>query len=116
MRITTTIDRLTENQWTSAQKVLRTSYDIPMDASRACLVVEHRGEERHAELPLFAYMGLVGSLGLKAVDDGLGTVTPDALPDHLEQVRNAADPARRPVLPTADQLAAELNQIGEVDK
>lgn len=108
MRIKTTIDRLNENQWQFANRVLLTSYNIPKDASRVCLVIEHRGEERHAELPIGAYMGLVGGLGLKAVIEGYGTaqaaLTPDALPDHLETVRNAADPARRPVLPTAAQV------------
>jgi hypothetical protein len=98
VRITTTIDRLTETQWQFAGRILRTSYDIPRDADRVCLVIEHRGEERHVEIPLGAYVNLVRSIGLRAVIDGTGTavaaLSPDELPDHLESVRNAADLAR----------------------
>lgn len=126
MRLTTTIDRLTAEQWTIAHQILRTEYEIPMDASRVCLVLEHRGEERHAELPLGAYAELLRSLAADSVLSPLRTamaaLTPDALPDHLEKVRQAADPERLPALPTPDEvrnlsaadaakLAAKMNPV-----
>jgi hypothetical protein len=121
VRIHSTIDRLTESQWKFANQVLRTGYDIPADADRVCLVVEHRGEERHVETPVGVLASLVLSLNLPVVINGGATataaLTPDELPDHLEKVRNAADPARRPVLPTAAQVrdltAAEAVALAE---
>lgn len=95
MRLQTTIDRLTDTQWTFAQEALRTSYEIPMDASRVCLVLEHRGEERHAELPLGAFIGLMAGIGINdTVKTVMAALSPDELPDHLEAQRNAADPQR----------------------
>jgi len=98
MRLQTTITELSTEQWELAQKVLKTGYEIPADASRVCLTLEHNGEERHAEMPLGAYIGLLGAFGLTSLATGLQTamaaLTPDALPDHLDDLRNAADPQR----------------------
>ncbi len=95
MRLNVNVDRLTEAQWKFAQDALRISYDIPMGASRVCLVLEHRGEERHTELPLGAFIGLMAGINVNDnVQAVIAALSPDEVPDHLEGQRNAADPQR----------------------
>jgi hypothetical protein len=98
MRVQTTITDLSEDQWAFAQEVLRTQYEIPAGSSRACLTLEHAGEERHVELPLAALIGFQSALGLhaslRAFRTAMAALTPDALSEHLEEQRNAADPQR----------------------
>jgi hypothetical protein len=95
MRLQTTITGMTAVEWKFAQEVLRTEYTIGPDASRVCLTLEHEGEERHAEMPLGAFVGFVAGLGVNnTVQTVLAALSPDELPDHLEDQRNAADPTR----------------------
>lgn len=64
MRLKTEINDLTPEQWEQAQKILKTSYDLPENASRVCLTLVHGEEERHVEAPVSALVGLLISLTL----------------------------------------------------
>jgi hypothetical protein len=64
MRLKMEIDELTTDQWEHAQKILQAVYDIPDGASRACLVLSHKGEERHVEMPASKVSGFLMGLSL----------------------------------------------------
>lgn len=98
MRIQTTISDMDPDQWVVAQGILQAEYDIPADATRVCLTLNHQGEERHVGIPLGAYIGLLGALGMDSLTQGLrtamavltpdavpGELSPDALPDDMDQ-------------------------------
>lgn len=101
MRLKVEIDELTPDQWRHAQEVLRTSYEIPDGASRACLLLMHEGEERHVELPASQLSGFLMGLSLVPAIQGLGravklamaALTPDdaSLPRGFEPEFKAAD-------------------------
>lgn len=97
MRIQTTITDMDPDQWVTAQGILQAEYDIPADATRVCLTLNHQGEERHVGIPLGAYIGLLGALGMDSLTQGLRTamavvmpdtfpveLTPDALPEPAD--------------------------------
>lgn len=85
MRLKIEIDDLTQDQWRSAQEILKTAYDIPDGASRACLLVMHEGEERHVEVPASTVSGFLMGLNLipafrqvtDAVKLAMAALTPD---------------------------------------
>jgi hypothetical protein len=87
MRIQTTITDMSGDQWVVAQGILTAEYDIPADATRVCLTLDHEGEDRHVGIPLGAYIGLLGALGMDSLTRGLLTamavLTPDAFPGEL---------------------------------
>lgn len=85
MRVHTTITDMNPDQWETAQNIIRPGYDIPDGATRVCLILHHEDVERHMQLPLGSYIGLLGALGMDGMLDGLRTamaaLTPDALPE-----------------------------------
>jgi len=102
MRARVTITHLSPGQWRRLQVRLKTDYIIPAGTPTVCAVFELseqniQGEERHAEMPVFEFSMLVAELAQVGASELVAeaTLTPDALPDHLEDQRNAADPARR---------------------
>lgn len=109
MRIAVTISDLTAEQWDSIQRILKTEYTFRDSDSRICLVVERDGEERHAQMPLHEFSGLMMATALGEATAGL-----------LKGLREFR-PKERPVLPTPDQvrhlsaeeaaaLAAQMNE------
>lgn len=104
MRTRIKVTDLTRGQWDHLQDNLPASYDMPEGAVRVCVEFEldPQMNTRHVEMPVRAFMALMTRLqGLQRHAEA--ALTPDAFPDDLEAVRNAADPAR-PVLPTPDQV------------
>lgn len=99
-----TITDLDEELWTYLQRNVRTEYEIPEGAVRVCLTFSREGEERHAEMPMAAIVGLLMGLGMVSASQAFraltltvqAALTPDALPDHLEDQRDAADLQRVP--------------------
>ena len=103
MRLQIKITELTDQEWVFLQKTLQTGYSFPADASRVCLVLEHNGEERHAEMPLSSFIGVVGVVGVNnVIRDVTAALTPDEFPDHLNRLRNNADPKRAAGPPRQD--------------
>jgi hypothetical protein len=72
MRLKVEIDDLTPEQWDQAQKTLKTSYDIPENASRVCLTLVHGEEERHVETPVSALTSLLWGMSLALAFEALG--------------------------------------------
>jgi len=96
MRLKVEITDLTQDEWEQAQRTLKTSYDIPDGASRACLILIHGDEERHVETPVGVLSSLLTGLNLgsafrglsRAIKTAMAALTPDD--DRL--------PADRPVV------------------
>jgi hypothetical protein len=59
MRITAELSDLSRTEWILAQGKIRTSYEFPPGVARVCLTLRHEEEERHAEVPLSVYAGLL---------------------------------------------------------
>lgn len=112
MRIQSTMTDLTEVQWAFVNATVLTSYPIDDLETRVCLTIEHGEQERHVEMPMGSYISLLTGVRLIPLSQTLSrfrenvrasmakvaeaALTPDALPDHLEKARSAADPARKP--------------------
>ena len=81
MRLKVEITELVLAQWDAVQRVVRTEYEFPENASRACVTLVHGDEERHAEMPLTALMGLLVVLGMtpsiEALNVALAALAPD---------------------------------------
>jgi hypothetical protein len=92
------VTELTEAQWDQVQDTVKTEYDFGQGSSRACVTFAYGELERHAEMPVGAFVGVLAGLGLTQALSMLQTaqavLTPDALADHLDGARSAADPAR----------------------
>lgn len=84
MRLQTTITELAPEQWVLAQKVLRTEYKIPENASRVCLTLEHQGEDRHVEMQVGTYIGLLASLGLTSLANAIEETMSAMAPVRIE--------------------------------
>jgi hypothetical protein len=89
--------------------VLPAEYDIPEGAVRVCVEFELTAElsPRHVEMPVRAFVALMTQLqrienAPSTLQVATAALTPDELPDHLEAVRNAADPARAAERVTCD--------------
>jgi hypothetical protein len=99
MRTRMMITNLDAEQWDYLHRNVRTEYEVPAGATRACLIFSREGEERHAEMSLAALVGLLVGLSMagatRTLRAAMAALTPDALPDELEAERNAADPAHR---------------------
>lgn len=97
MRTRIKVTDLTAGQWDWLERNLRDSYEIPDTAIRVGVQFEidvlSRVLVRHVEMSVRAFAVLVSQLQSLQIQAG-AMLTPDALPDHLETVRNAADPAR----------------------
>lgn len=94
MRVRIKVADLSLNQWAWLQENLPASYEIPEHAVRVCVELELTGQTNpiHREMSVRKFMFLMSTLD--RVDLAKAVLTPDALPDHLEAERNAADPAR----------------------
>lgn len=93
MKVGVTVSDLTPDQWRQIQD-LPVSVEIPAGVARACVVFTGgSAEERHVELPARMLAATLERL-FRIEQTAKAVLTPDALPDHLESVRNAADPAR----------------------
>lgn len=95
MRTRIKVTDLSLGQWDHLQDNLPASYDMPEGAVRVCVEFEldAQMDSRHVEMPVRAFMALMTRLA-RIQRHAEAALTPDALPDHLEAVRNAADPAR----------------------
>jgi hypothetical protein len=84
-------------QWDRLQERVQTSYEVKPGEPTVCAVFELAPmSERHAEMPVFEFATLMAELA-QIENTGLvaeAALTPDALPDELNRIRNAADPAR----------------------
>jgi hypothetical protein len=85
---------LSKAQWDRLQIRLQTSYDLQPGMATVCAVFEQgvQQDERHVEMPIQMFATLM--VELANLNRATAVLTPDALPDHLEEARNAADPAR----------------------
>lgn len=104
MRTRIKVGDLTIRQWDWLQDNLPDSQEFPPNAVRVCVVFELTAElsPRHVEMTARRFVALMTTLA--RLETAQAVLTPDALPDHLEDQRNAADPQR----------AAE--RAGEADK
>lgn len=96
MRTQIKVTDLSVVQWDYLQDNLLEKYAIPADAVRVCVEFELDPEmsTRHVEMPVRAFMSFLTRLQAAQIRaTAQAVLTPDALPDHLEAVRNAADPA-----------------------
>lgn len=101
MRTRIKVTDLTLRQWDHLQDVLPAEHDIPEGAVRMCVEFEIdlpgqiRG--RHVEMPVRTFVRMMTQLQRieryepDALMVATAALTPDALPDHLEAVRNAAE-------------------------
>lgn len=107
MRTRAKIADLSLAQWDRVQTRLLTSYDIVPGTPTVCAVFELTPDfhERHAEMPVFEFAALLAELGqiterhtgeVGPEEVAQAALTPDALPDRLNEIRNAADPSRGP--------------------
>lgn len=101
MRTRIKVMDLTLRQWDHLQDNLRASYELPDGAVRVCVEFELDAQlnPRHVEMPVRAFVALMTQLQrienhAEPVQTGTAALPPDALPGHLESVRNAADPVR----------------------
>lgn len=97
MRARVKITDLNLAQWDRVHERVRTSYEIEPGAATVCAVFELAPmTERHVEMPVQEFATLMVELS-NIHNTGLvaeAALTPDALPDELERIRDAADPAR----------------------
>jgi hypothetical protein len=115
MRTTIRVTELNRRQWSWLQSYLQTSYEFAPFEPRVCVVFDLSALERHVEMPLPTFSGLMMVLqSLGMADTAQAALSPDELPDY---------PTRRPVLPTPAQvrdltaqdaaaLAREMNEPG----
>jgi len=110
MRATIKVTDLSLPQWDWIQSNLQTSYNMPDNAVRVCVRFELNPEmsERHAEMPVRVFIAMMAQLQAAELR---------ATADPLALARQAADQAKWPRLPTADQVrnltaeeAAELTR------
>ncbi|AAT36793.1 Pas45 [Actinoplanes phage phiAsp2] len=94
MRTRIKVKDLTVNQWDWLQDNLPDGHQFGPDDVRMCVEFELTAEmsPRHAEMPPRAFVALIGNLA--RLERAQAVLTPDALPDALEEIRNEADPAR----------------------
>lgn len=87
MRLKVEIDELDADQWDQAQRLLQAQYDIPENASRVCLTLVHKEEERHVETPVSALTGLLLTLTLvpafRSATESMRKLV-DSMPDGKE--------------------------------
>lgn len=69
MRLQITVTELTEGQWALLQDQVKTSYEFAEGASRVCVTFEHGELERHAEMPVGTFTGLLAGLGLASATE-----------------------------------------------
>lgn len=81
MRIQTTVTDLNQFQWDLVQKTVLTGYNLHPGTVRTCVVFQHAGEERHAEMPLGMYYALMKRLPLMTGTDRLTTAMAALTPD-----------------------------------
>jgi hypothetical protein len=96
MRLKAEIDDLTPDQWEQAQKILKTSYNIPENASRACITLVHGQEERHVEAPVSALISLLWGLSLGPAFKALGETTRASMRHMRERFNPVAVAALSP--------------------
>lgn len=77
MRITSTIEDLDEDRWQYVQRLVKTFYEFTEDMTRVCVTFVRGAEERHAEMPLGAYTGLMMGLGLVKTSVRLSQILTD---------------------------------------
>jgi hypothetical protein len=81
MRVNAIVTELDEDRWDVIQKAVNTSYDIQKGATRVCVTFVHGELERHAEMPLGVFTGLMVSLGLTGVVSNVCTAMAALQPD-----------------------------------
>lgn len=64
MRIRTTIADLSETQWRLINETVRTEYQFGERNTRVCVIFKRGSEERHTEMPLANYVGVLVGLGM----------------------------------------------------
>ena len=94
MRTRIKVTDLSLTQWDWLQDHLPESREFGPDAVRMCVEFELTAElsPRHVEMPPREFVALMTTLA--RLETAQAALTPDALPDHLEAQRNAADPQR----------------------
>jgi hypothetical protein len=94
MRTRIRVTDLTLNQWDWLQDNLPASQEFGPDDVRMCVEFELTAElsPRHVEMPPRMFVALMTTLA--RLETAQAVLTPDALPDELERIRNAADPTR----------------------
>ncbi len=94
MRTRTYVSDLSDAQWDRLQLRAKTEYEITSGTARVCVTFEKAGVddelERHVEMPANEFALLLSELHLVAQAEAV--LMPDALPDHLDGLRAAADP------------------------
>ncbi len=94
MRTRIKVADLTLNQWDWLQDNLPDSVEFGADDVRMCVEFELTSEmsPRHLELPPRAFVALISNLA--RLETAQAVLTPDALPEELDRLRDQADPTR----------------------
>lgn len=72
MRIIATMTDLDETEWSLLHRTVQTSYEIAEGVDRVCLTFSRGDEDRHVEIPMHVYGGLLTSLALNKAMLALG--------------------------------------------
>lgn len=67
MKIQSTVTDLTAEQWERINRVVQVEYDLTGIRATVCAVFEHAGLERHVEMPLGVFTGLLMSMQLSTL-------------------------------------------------
>jgi hypothetical protein len=113
MRTRIKVTDLTVRQWEHVLRALPAGYDMPEEAVRVYVEFEIDIPDevtggRRVEMPVRAFIALMTQLQRierhqpDALMVATAALTPDALPDRLEAVRNVADPVRAAERVTCD--------------
>ncbi len=95
LRIQSTVSDLDQGQWDMVQRSVKTSYEFGPKMTRVCVTFQRDDLERHAEMPIGAYVEILArvhrrSVAMSAATRALRSVGPTAVEVHNLDAEEAA--------------------------